>query len=75
MPPLRCAINLLKRSTTSRTAMIWPYGRIVGLPAKNTLTPNDALAIEVAYRALLEHHSRFPANRDFCREKFDHLTV
>src|SRR5882724_5108963 len=30
---------------------LWAHRR---LPAKNTLTPNDALAIEAAYRALLE---------------------
>ena len=30
-PPLRCAISFSRKSTTSRTAMIWRYGRTVGL--------------------------------------------
>jgi hypothetical protein len=54
--------------------MIWRYGRIVEL-LRRTLAPNDALAIEAIYRAFLEHHSRFPANREFYREKSARLTV
>ena len=62
----------IKDLTDGDDLALWAHRRIA---AKNTLTPNDALAIEAAYRALLEHQSRFPANRDFYREKSARLTV